>query len=151
MGEVIVVEDVVTRDCRRVVHLMSNREFEKMALVNTLLKYGGKFALENGKADVDLNAGAWHLRAEWPYKGALNIEAEGWPQAKTMVAWSFDGCINVTEALMHASIFYEQTFGCKPQYGFLRSLPRGVENGRETGPLLVFEAEWMMEKCVAVA
>lgn len=137
MEEVIVVEDVVSKDCVRRLHLMSNAPIE-MSLP------------AEATVEQTQEAGVYHLRAEWPFQGALSIEAEGWPKAKRMVAWSFEGCINVTEALMHASVFYEQAFGCKPQYGFLRRLPNGVENGRETGPLLVFEAEWMLEKCAAV-
>lgn len=137
MSDIIVVEDVVSEDCVRRLHVMSNCPIQMDLPVDATVK-----ETEEG--------GAYHLRAEWPFRGALSIEAEGWPRAKTMVAWSFDGCINVTEALMHASVFYEQMFGCKPQYGFLRRLPGGVEEGRETGPLLVFSAEWMMEKAVVV-
>lgn len=137
MAEVIVVEDVVSENCVRRLHLMSNAPIE-MSLP------------AEATVEQTQEAGVYHLRAEWPFKGALSIEAEGWPQAKRMVAWSFDGCMNVTEALMHASVFYEHTFGRTPQYGFLRRLPSGVEEGRETGPLLVFSAEWMLEGAVVV-
>ena len=144
MSDIIVVEDIVTMDCRRVVHLMSNTPFTAPSPISTY-EMG-----EEGKVEVVREAGVWHLRAEWPLKGPLEMRGEGWPVSKTLVVWSFEGCVNVTEALMHASVFYEHTFGCKPQYGFMKSLPRGVENGRETGPLLVFEAEWMLEMAVAV-
>lgn len=143
MDGVIEIENSVTRDCRRMVHLMSNRELTR----DDLAIYG---APEGTHAQIQQVAGAWHLQAEWPFFGAISIDAEGWPRAKRMVAWSFAGCVNVTEALMQASIHFEHTFGRKPQYGFLRSLPSGVEEGRETGPLMVYSAEWMLERAVVV-
>jgi hypothetical protein len=131
-------------DCRRVIHLMSNTPFPDPSPIS-------KYEMgEGGTVAITQEAGVYHFRVDAPYQGPLAITVEGWKQAKRMVAWSFEGCMNVTEALMRASVCYEHTFGCKPQYGFLKSLPRGVENGRETGPLLVFEAEWMLERAVAV-
>jgi hypothetical protein len=138
MEEMIIVEDVVTEDCFRRLHVMSNSPINMSLPMDAMVK-------------ESVEGGAHHFRAEWPFRGMLDIQGEGWPQAKRMAAWSFEGCANVTEALMQASVCYEQTFGCKPQYGFVQSLPRGVENGRETGPLLVFEAEWMLERAVTVA
>ena len=143
MADVIVVEDIVTMDCRRVIHLMSNSELT----ADMLAVYG---APDGTGAQVVREAGVCHLRAEWPLKGPLEMRGEGWPVSKAMVVWSFEGCANVTEALMHASNSFVHLFGNKPAYGFVKSLPRGVENGREVGPLMVFEAEWMLEKCAAV-
>jgi hypothetical protein len=146
MEEVIEVENVVTRDCRRVIHLMSNGDFEE----ETLASYGLLKLGEEAKVNATFESGVHHLRVEWAYQGPLALTVEGWKQAKTMVAWSFEGCMNVTEALMHASNMFVGLFGQKPAYGFVRRLPSGVENGRETGPLMVFEAEWMLERAVAV-
>lgn len=143
MEDLIEVENIVTRDCRRVLHLMSNRELT----VEDLAEFGES---AGAQAQVKREAGVWHLRAEWPYQGPLEMQAEGWPQVKTMVAWSFAGCVNMTEAFMHASNYYETAFGQAPRYGFVRSLPRGVDDGREVGPLMVFSAEWALEKAVVV-
>lgn len=142
-NDVIEIENIITKDCRRVIHLMSNRELTEDALAS----FGAPAGIQ---AQVTKELGAWHLRAEWPYRGAIRIEAEGWPQVKVMVAWSFAGCANVTDALMQATSWYEGAFSQTPRYGFVRSMPRGVEEGREVGPLMVFAAEWMMEKCVVV-
>ena len=45
---------------------------------------------------------------------------------------------------------YEDVFGERSQYAFVHKMPRGVENGAEVGDLMLFEAEWMVRKCVAV-
>jgi len=40
--------------------------------------------------------------------------------------------------------------GYHAQFGYVRSLPSGVECGREAFGVMVFEAEWMLSDCVAV-
>ncbi len=161
MAEVIEIENIVTRDCRRVIHLMSNRELtvEDLAafapqphpLPHPPFGHPPQMStFGEGKVEIVQEAGVWHLRAEWPFRGALHLHAEGWPQVKTMVAWPFAGCVNMIEAFMQASVYFEDAFRQKPRFGFVRKLPSGVEHGREVGPLMVFEADWALDKAVVV-
>lgn len=84
------------------------------------------------------------------YRGFAEVKGEGWPKAKRLVMWSFEGCASVTDALIHAARFYEEQTGETPRFGFVRSMPKGEEAVREVGPLLVMEAEWMLERTVAI-
>lgn len=64
--------------------------------------------------------------------------------------------ISVRQALHEAAREFERSFGGRPMYGFIRKLPRGAEHGMEVplgdgiGDLMLLEAEWMLERCVAV-
>lgn len=136
-GNVIVVEDRVDMQCVRHVHLMSNTPIPSPSP-------------QWGEGSVSHEMGVWHLRAVVPFRGALDIEAEGWVKFRRFVVWSLEGCENVREALRQAKAEYERLFGGSPQFGFMRSLPRGVEWFTEFDGLLLLDAEWMLERAVAV-
>lgn len=156
LGEVIVVEDRVDGQCVRHVHLMSNAPAPHMAPDGRNL--GGEWVKE---------AGVWHLRASHPFRGALDVHgvcAAG--KFRRLVVWSLtpprpspngsprsqfgEGVYTVREALHDAAHEFERLFGGRAQFGFMRKLPRGAEHGMDVGDLTLFEAEWMLERCVAV-
>ena len=83
-------------------------------------------------------------------KGPVEVLCEGWPVAKTFVMRGFAGVSSVTEALRDAARVYKEVYGSVPEYAFVRTLPRGVENGVEVDGVMLFEAEWMAPRCVAV-
>lgn len=83
------------------------------------------------------------------YRGFAEVKAEEWPQAKRMVVWSFEGCKSVTDALGQAAQYFEEKMGECPRFGFVRKMP-GEDAFRDVGPLMVMEAEWMVEGAVAV-
>lgn len=134
---VIVVEDRVDMQCMRHVHWMSNTPIP-IPSPNW------------GEGSVSQEMGVWHLRAVVPFRGVLDIETGGGVKFRRFVAWSLDGCGSVREALGQARAEYVLLFGGSPQFGFMRSLPRGVEWFTEFDGLLLLDAEWMLEKCVAV-
>lgn len=144
MDDIVVVEDLVDDRCMRRLHLMLNVD-PTPVLTEIKTIFGG-----NEKFAVEEEAGAWHVRVEYPYGGPLDIECEGWPKAKRFVLWSLTGIKSVKLALFEAANKYEEVFKQRAQYAFMRKLPRGVENGIEVGDLMLFEAEWMVRNCVAV-
>jgi hypothetical protein len=142
MDDVIVVENIVSRDCRLIVHLMSNREFE----VNRLACYG---APDGTRPQVTREAGVYHLRAEWPYRGVLDVKSEFWPKAKRLVAWSLIGEEGAAEAILKAVGEFDELFGRAPGFIFVKK-SGDVEHGKDLFGMIFLETEWMLENCVAV-
>ena len=143
MDDVIELENLFDDDGFRVVHLMSNAVLNFDALK-------AYHAPADAMFDVRKEAGVHHLRAKWLLCGPLVIKAEGWPQPKRFLVWNLSLAGSVKIALFEANRKYEDLFSKRAEYAFIRKLPRGVENGVEVGNLMLFEAEWMVRKCVAV-
>lgn len=143
MDDVIELENIVTDDGFRIVRLMSNMVLD----ANALNKYD---APDNTKIIVKKEGGVHKLWATWPICGPMYINGEGWPMPKKFVVWHLSLADSVKIALYEANKKYEDIFSERAEYAFVRTLPRGIENGVEVGNLMLFEAEWMMRKCVAV-
>lgn len=138
--DVIVVEDHVDQQCIRHVHLMSNSAFNCTP---------APFPI--GKGAVTQEGGVWHLRVEYPYRGALDFPyacVEG--NYRRLVVWSLDGYELIKLALMDAWYEYVRLFHGAPQFAFIKTLPSVVQNGYQIGGMTLMETEWMLEKCVAV-
>jgi hypothetical protein len=75
---------------------------------------------------------------------------------RRLVVWSLEGKgadeqrLTVRGALAGAAAEFERVFSGRAQFGFIKKLPRGAEHGMDVGDLTLFEAEWMMERAVAV-
>lgn len=143
MNEIVEVENIVTDDGMCVVRLKSRFELTGDALKN----YN---APVDAKIEISKEADAYHLRATWAMRGALKIAAECWPVPKIFVMWNLTGYKSVQAAMGDAAKHYQDIFGKRPEYAFMHNLPRGVEHGMEVGDLMLFKAEWMVRKCVAV-
>ena len=143
MDDVIELENGINRDGYRVLRLMANVEFDEA----TLRKYGVPVGTP---VETKREAGAFYLTATWAVCGVVDIRCEGWGEAKRFVMWHLSLCESVKRALYEANQCYEDLFDARPGYAFIRKLPKGVENGVEVGNLMLFEAEWMVGKCVAV-
>lgn len=142
MDDVIRLENYVDAQCVRHVHLMSNVEIGR----STLRHY---FPPADAKVVIGKELGVWHVRAEWPYKGILDIQAASWPKFRRLVVWNLEGCASVTEAFYNAAMEYERVlYGGKPEFAFMRKLPKGARE--EIGGMPLIECEWMLERCVAV-
>ena len=146
MDEIITIENRVDENAVRHVHLMSNTPFGVAAFpqMQESTEFGGI------KGVVTREQGVWHFRAESPMRGLIEIKCEGWPEAKRFVVWSLVGCLSVTEALYDAAKEFERICGQRPGYAFMWKLPKGIENAHAIGDLNLFEAEWMINKSVAV-
>ncbi len=144
MDNVIELENNVTADGFRVVHLMSNVVIDSGALQT------GFDAPAGVNFEARKEAGVYHLRATWPICGPIYINGEGWPMPRKFVMWHLSLVDSVKLALYEANKKYEDMFLERAEYAFIRKLPRGVENGVEVGNLMLFKAEWMVRQCVAV-
>jgi hypothetical protein len=142
MAQMIEVENIVTKDCRRVLHLMSNVEYA----ADVLASFG---APDDVQARITQEAGVWHLRAEWPFRGPLEIVAEGWPAPKTLLVWSLQG-ERVSVAIRDAAEAFHKWMGQTPRFAFVRSLPAKAERWQDVYDVMLLDAEWMMAECVAV-
>lgn len=138
--EFIMLENFINADGLRVAHLMSNTPPSDLPQIKE----------QFGEGEIKRENGVWHFRSSAPVRGLVEIKCEGWVMPKMFVAWSLQGCASVTAALRDAAICFERSFGFRAGYAFMRTLPRGVESGVEVDDLMLFDAEWMIGKCVAV-
>ena len=143
MDELIELENSVSADGMRVLHLISNLEIS----LDDLKSYDLPV---DANVDIKKEAGAYHVRASYPIHGLLRMESDGWPAAKHLVVWNYGLCESISMAIQKAADRYLELFGNVPHYAFIRTLPRGIENGKEVGDVILLEAEWMIGKCVAV-
>lgn len=141
MNDVIVVENRVDMHCIRHLHLMSNVEFGR----EILCSYGAP----NGVAAQE--SGVWHLRAIYPFRGVLDVRAACVEEkSRRLVVWNLDGYGSVREAIFDACRYFIVKFDFLPGFVFMKKLPKSIENGEYLDGLMLFEAEWMLERCVAV-
>lgn len=144
MSEVIVVEDVVTMDCRRVVHLMSNTPFPAPSPIS-------KYEMgEGGKAEIVQEAGVWHLRAEWPFWGMLDVQAEGWPRPRRLLVCRLREGERVSEMIEAVAERWMQAMGWAPKFAWVRELPEKAEWGQDVFGCILLAAKWLPGQCVAV-
>lgn len=127
-----------------------------MILVDSLFKYGGKFALENGTADVAKEAGVYHLRVEFPYWGMLDIQHRDWPKPRRLLVCALLRGERVSEMIEIVAERWTRAVGWEPKFAWVREFPKGAEaHEDEWGIILahgciLLAAEWMPRNCVAV-
>ena len=138
MNGTIVIEDLIEQDAWRRRHLLGNSPFEVSPSAGAEIQQW-------------VEAGAHHLRIREPVRGAVDFYFEGLPiRFRRLVLWSLHGYTSIREAILDAAGEYERLFGGQPQFCYMKKLPRGVEIGQEVGSVLLFEAEWMPGRSVAV-
>ncbi len=143
MDEMIELENTVSVDGMRVLHLISNLDIS----LDDLKSYD---LPADANVEIKKEVGAFHVRASYPIHGLLRMESDGWPTAKNLVVWNYGLCESILMAIQKAADRYLELFGNVPHYAFIRRLPRGVEDGTQVGDVALLEAEWMIGKCVAV-
>jgi len=137
MEEMIIVEDVVTEECVRMLHVMSNRPI--------------RMSLPVGASVRETNeGGAWHLRAEWDYAGMLDFWPREWPKPRRFMVWRLQEGERVSDAILCAASTFSHAVGFLPKFAFVRTLPEKAEWGQDVHGCLLFAAEWLPKNCVAV-
>ncbi len=63
---------------------------------------------------------------------------------------SFAGCGSVRDAICQAEGHFLAAFHFRPAFVFMKKLPAGVEHAQDFDGLILLEAEWMLDRCVAV-
>lgn len=135
-NDIIEIENIITRDCRRVIHLMGNTP-----IPNPSDQYG------EGKVTVE--AGVYHFRVDEPYRGWLDLHAEGWSAPRRFYVYALDGD-RVSIAIHNASVAFNNCVGRLPDYAFVRALPAKAERCQDVYDVMLVDAEWMLTDCVAV-
>lgn len=77
---------------------------------------------------------------------------------RRLVVCPLEGRVSVRAALQEAAREFERLFGGRPQFGFMRKMPKSAISDPllegsgvvDVGDLMLLEAEWMVERCVAV-
>ena len=140
MSDVMVIDNYVDAQCRRHLHLMSNYFIDRPSA-----------SAEGGVLKQE--AGAWHYRAVYPYRGILDVACvENEKKFRRLVVWSLEGCKSVRDAISQAECYFWTTFKFRPGYVFMRRLPAAVDaaSAPDVEGMILLEADWMLEKCVAV-
>ncbi|MFZ5856758.1 MAG: hypothetical protein ACOYZ6_08005 [Chloroflexota bacterium] len=137
MDSMIIVSDVVTEDGMRQLHVMSNEPIH-MSLP--------------GEATVrqTQEAGAYHLRAEWPFFGMLDIWPREWPKPRRFYVLRLLDSQRVSDAIRTAAEVFEQAAGRAPKFAFVRTLPPRAEDGQDVYGCILLVATWLPRDCVAV-
>lgn len=133
----IIVEDVVTEDCVRRLHVMSDKPMQ-MDLP------------EDATVEQWVDIGVYHLRAVWPFSGMLDIHSEGWPKPRRLYVQRLLGGQRVSDAVRVAAEAFERATGFAPKYAFVREFPQAAEWGQDVYGCIFLAAEWIPRNCVAV-
>ncbi len=146
-GDVIEIENRVDDKAIRHLHLMANHELSAVDRACYAIP-------KDAKVRAGWEAGVWHLRAEWPYFGSLDIQPEGWNKFRRLVMRAVTKGDRISAAVHDAAMEFSRLFGRLPQYAFMRRLPKGVEPGQIImiygREVALFDCEWVPDQCVAV-
>lgn len=82
--------------------------------------------------------------------GSVEITCEGWPVTKIFVIRNLKIGDRVSEKIKAAALEYLQLFHDAPRFAYISRLPSGVGNGVEVDGVMLFQAEWMPPRMVAV-
>ena len=138
MGDsMIIVSDIVTEDGMRQLHVMSNEPI-RMSLPN------------EATVQQTQEAGAYHLLAEWPFFGMLDIWPRDWPKPRRFYVWRLLDGQKVSDAVRTAAEVFEQATGWAPKYAFARPFPHRADWGQDVHGCILLEATWLPKNCIAV-
>lgn len=82
--------------------------------------------------------------------GVVDVQCEGWPKARRLVVWSFDGYDAARFVLKDAREYFMRVFGFAPGYAFVASLPKGAVDGQVVDGTILLKADWVPDRHVAV-
>lgn len=136
-SEMIIIEDVVTEERVRKLHVMS------ITPIRVSLP-------RNATTQETMEAGAYHLRAEWGFAGMLDFWPREWPKPRRFYVWPLLGGQRASDAIRTAAEVFEQATGFAPKFAFTRTLPEKAEWGQDVFGCLLFAAEWLPRNCVVV-
>ena len=130
---------------------MANRPFGFDLPGEEGIEWVDQYMVPSGaQVEVTKEAGVYHLRGNWRFRGVIDFQLEGWPKFRRMVVWSIDGYQNVKETIAEAEDWFNRWFGFWPERVYMRALPKEVENGQQWGLLHLFDCDWVPGRCVAL-
>jgi hypothetical protein len=104
----------------------------------------------DAKVERTVEAGVYHLRAEWMYWGMLDIKPRYWPKPRRLLVWSLRKGERLGDAIQGAVEIWTKAVGWEPMFAWMRALPKGVKWCEEVHGCFLLEAEWIPRNCVAV-
>lgn len=84
------------------------------------------------------------------HDGVVEVQCEGWPVPKVFVIRTLERGDHVSLKVKDATEEYLRLFQDYPRFAYVSKLPSGVENGVEVDGVMLFQAEWMPPRTVAV-
>ncbi len=142
MSDEIVIENRVDENGIWHMHIMSNNPIGscwKQLSIQAL-------SVKDYKDELRLH----HLELERRIQGPVDIQAEGWPKSRRFVMRPLLDGDRMSQAIEMAAQEFSCLFHFWPGFAFTRKLPNGIETGIEVAGTMLFEAEWMIRRYVAV-
>lgn len=150
MAEEIVIENRIDENGIRHLHVMSDKpisdRWRQMLFPENTTR---GFVIYQDKLYVD-DVRLHHLELAFTAIGIVDVHAEGWPKFRRMIMRPLVEGDRMSLVIEAAVFEFAKRFHFWPGYAFTHKLPREVENGVEVSDVLLFEAEWMIPRYVAV-
>lgn len=96
----------------------------------------------------DKALGVHHLSMSWPARDKAEF---GFSQRhRRMLVWKILENQRASQAIREAVVAYMRWrgVGVFPKFVFMKSLPKGAENGMLMDDVIILQAEWALEGCV---
>ena len=94
-----------------------------------------------------------HLHyAEWTWAcmGFVDFHFEAMPKFRRLFVWKFLPGERVSEVIRFVSDWYFMQTHHRPQYAWMKKLPKGIEWGTEVEGCSILEADWALPGCVLI-
>lgn len=151
MSDLIILESGVRDDGVCFMRVMSGERIDADAFTRVEIQEASRAsAVVSVKADK--GTGMFYLSAEWDVREVVHYRhpVDGaWEQEVFLYRLSKGERVSVVA--WEAAKLYHAEFGKFPEYAWMRKLPRMPEGGEWLdGDLLLLQADWVPERCVAV-
>lgn len=90
------------------------------------------------------------MELTWPIFGPWEVAYDGPRKFRRLMMANYAYAGKVSDVIERARVEYFALTHFAPGYAFVRELPKGAEDGMDVHGLLMFQAEWMPGRCVAV-
>lgn len=143
MNDEIVVENSLTADGQRCLHVMGNTPIGEgwLGQVPEGIEPQVKRYQDGGVNHLVIN---WRAR-EWV---EYRMPAGAW--RRLVLLWTLVQGVKASEQLKDACVAFALRTGRDPQFGFMRAMPRGAEEGMSVFGMMLIGAEWVPAGFVAL-
>ena len=86
----------------------------------------------------------------WPCMGFVDFHFEGMEKFRRLVVWKMLPGERVSEVIPRMAEWYFTQTKHRPQFAFIKQLPKAVDNGIEVEGCTLLEVDWALIGCVMV-